>query len=257
MKAPLTRGLRRPLAPFQCTRVKLIRTFRHVGPTGKSLKKSHETLTALTSRLSRADSLGKVEGIRHQLNAELVRLREAIPTSTIAPPEPFKLPVPVEEPIKQHRTALTIDSKGNLWKWKCGWWRVDINGDILGNRPPLSHAIFRRNVKILDPKDKAQKEVLHAMDKPGRHWRRMITKELYSHELFGNCYLLASDGCHAIIETVDGDHEKVCFENLSEHIGVRPPPRPSDKAATSTKEKKAKVVESLFAKYTQKLAQTK
>lgn len=122
--------------------------------------------------------------------------------------------------------TYTIDSKGNRWVWNCGWYIVDKNGvSKRTQRKPLSHAEFKRCVTILNPGIKAQREVLHAMDRPGRAWRRFVDRDSWEHNEFGKVYLLASDGCHAVVETVDGEHVKVCFENLSEPKGVPLPPR--------------------------------
>jgi hypothetical protein len=145
------------------------------------------------------------------------------------------------------KTATTIDTKGNRWVWNCGWWHVDKHGKPLNQVRPLGHAQFRRAVTILKAGTPKAKEVLHGMDRPGRAWRRFVERDSWVHELFGSCYLLASDGCHAVIETLDGEHKYVCFENLSENTGIALPPRGGkDKPAT---EKRKKVVSSLLAKY--------
>ena len=186
------------------------------------------------------------------------------------------------------RRAFVIDAKGNRWVWNCGWFIVDKNGrplptrakrrvrfihyyekpvtwaqgiaecssSISKQRPdirqqPMSHLEFRKNVTILKANTPKAKEVLHGMDKPGRAWRRFVDRDSWTHDLFGSCYLLATDGCHAVIETVDGDHEYVCFENLSENLGVPLPPRGA-KAKPTTK-KREKVVSSLLAKYMTKI----
>ena len=145
--------------------------------------------------------------------------------------------------------TFTIDTKGNRWTWNCGWWLVDKNGKPKRTqRKPLGHVEFARNITILDPSDKKQREVLHGMDKPGRFWRRRVNRELMHHDLFGSCYVLASDGCHAVIEVL-GEHKYVCFENLSEPIGV--PLAPRAKATPKAKETTAKKVKvnQLLAKY--------
>ena len=85
------------------------------------------------------------------------------------------------------------------------------------------------------------------MDKPGRAWRRHVHRDLMHHDQFGSCYLLASDGCHAVIEVL-GEHKYVCFENLSEPIGVPLPPRATTPKTKEAKEKKVKVNQ-LLAKY--------
>lgn len=185
------------------------------------------------------------------------------------------------------QTALAIDTKGNRWKWNCGWYIVDENGEPLKTRQrkkkecwafkelpngsyrliltlerpdirqqPMSHAEFRRNITILDPTDKKQREVLHGMDRPGRAWRRYVHREVMDHELFGSVYLLASDGCHAVIETQDGAHEYVCFENLSEKVGVPLPPRGKVEQERKTTEKRKEVVASLISKYMASKAET-
>lgn len=184
---------------------------------------------------------------------------------------------------KRKTTALAIDTRGNRWKWNCGWYIVDESGEPKRTRAkpikkwaglprldngiwkepgfsgskqrpdqrqqPLSHTQFRKAVKLLDPTDRKQREVLHGLDRPGRAWRRYVHREVMSHNLFGSVYLLASDGCHAIIETQDGDHEKVCFENLSEKIGVPLSPRSKAVKDAVSNEKKKAVVNSLIAKY--------
>jgi hypothetical protein len=153
--------------------------------------------------------------------------------------------------------ATAIDIHSNRWQWNCGWFRVDKDGvPIEPHKARTGHLAFRKHIKLPKPKDKATREVLHGMDRPGRAWRRLLGGDLYTHSQFGNCYMLATDGCHAVIETVVGDREYVCFENLTEYTGVALPPRPSlakekVKRERATQEK-AKV-SVLLAKYTQQI----
>ena len=173
-------------------------------------------------------------------------------------------------PPRKKRNTFTIDTKGNRWVWNCGWYIVDKHGEPLKTRQrparkfytfysqhcsnkcvmtetkqrpdsrqqPMGRAEFERVVTLLDPSDKAQREILHGMDKPGQYWRRHVFRELMHHSLFGSCYMLASDGCHAIVEVL-GEHKKVCFENLSEPIGVPLPKREKKAPAKKKAVKKA------------------
>ena len=143
--------------------------------------------------------------------------------------------------------TFTIDNKGNRWMWSCGWWHVNKHGERINQRRPLGHLEFRRNVTLLNPAIRKDREVLHGMDKPGQPWRRHLDRELMHHDLFGSCYMLASDGCHAVVEVL-GEHKYVCFENLSEPIGVPLAPRASTPKSKETKEKKVKVNQ-LLSKY--------
>jgi len=149
----------------------------------------------------------------------------------------------------KHKTAFLIDSKGNRWKWNCGWWHVNTKGKAQNQTRALGHLEFKRNIKLLDPEDPKQREVLHGMDRPNRHWRRMTARELYVHDLFGNVYLLASDGCHAVVETMLGEREYVCFENLTEYTGIALPKRGAAAKESTAKAKRQSQVLELVNKY--------
>ena len=116
----------------------------------------------------------------------------------------------------------------------------------------MGHLEFRRAIQLLDPADRKSRPVLHAMDRPGRPWRRLIGRVVYEHQLFGNVILLATDGCHAVVETVDGEREKVCFENLTEYVGVPVHPKlikPAEEKKPKVREEKRKQeVNSILAK---------
>lgn len=115
---------------------------------------------------------------------------------------------------------------------------------------PLGHLAFRRAVTIANPAVKKDREVLHGMDKPGRFWRRHVTRHIMNHDQFGSVAVLATDGCHAVVEVL-GEHKYVCFENLSEPAGIPLPPRVNREVKPRETATKVKVSQ-LLAKYAPK-----
>jgi hypothetical protein len=136
--------------------------------------------------------------------------------------------------------TFTIDKDGRRWVWNCGWVMVDGKGRrTQPNKKPLGHATFRKHFPALDLGNKAQREVLHGMDKPGRMWRRCLNRTHWVHSEYGACYLLATDGCHAVIELPNSsEHKHVCFENLSEPVTITLPPRYTESKTKKTKTKR-------------------
>jgi hypothetical protein len=137
--------------------------------------------------------------------------------------------------------AFAIDTNGARWAWNCGWRVVDLKGDpVRTQRTPLGHLAFRRAVTLVNPRNPAHREVLHGLDRPGRYWRRFLDSSAYDHPLFGSVYLLASDGCHAVIAIHDGTHKYVCFENLTERKPAPELRRPGEaKQRTVTRQQAA------------------
>lgn len=142
---------------------------------------------------------------------------------------------------RKKERALVIDARGNKWVWDCGWLLCTNDGERKNNFKPLTHAVFRKSIELLDPGIPKHREVLHGMDRPGRAWRRFLNKEIMTHDQFGSVYVLASDGCHAVVEIHDGTHKDVCVENLSEHVGVPLPTRRGTHKAKTEHLDKAKV----------------
>lgn len=184
--------------------------------------------------------------------------------------------------MKAKSLSLAIDTNGAFWTWNCGWYLVDKDGKPLRTRAkrpvdhyhlhrtedgreflttsrqrpdirqqPLGHAEFRKAVKLVDPLVDTHREVLMGVDRPTREWRRVTSGQIWEHELFGHVKLLATDGCHAVVEDVDGMRIDVCFENLCEFKGVEMPHRYSEtkqRNQTKRREKMLADVDSLVAK---------
>lgn len=58
-------------------------------------------------------------------------------------------------------------------------------------------------------------------DKPNRVWVQNKQRVVMRHFQFGSVRVIASDGCHSKVLTVDGVQVMVCVENLEPIVGER------------------------------------
>ncbi len=120
-------------------------------------------------------------------------------------------PIRDETPC-EHFLSYTVTSGGKLWRWNCGWWPMDQQGNIIG--PAIGHLAHRKK-----PKAKPSDAWIR-LCRPYGPWRRELHTPFMTHWKYGNGHVLATDGVHAIFEVtalegVKRKHE-VAYSSLSE-----------------------------------------
>ena len=128
--------------------------------------------------------------------------------------------------------VFMTDVAGNAWFWNCGWYRVGEDGSRLDAKPVLSHAVFRRRIKLATLEELGRTSFKYT--RPWGQWRKGSGQ--YVHMFFGSVTLHMTDGVHAIVILSDGTKEEVEFENL-QVLGVAMPRRASMKSKESSPRK--------------------
>jgi len=126
------------------------------------------------------------------------------------------------EKLRRPDKVFLTDYAGNAWFWNCGWYRVGEDGTRLDTKPVLSHAIFRRRIKLATLEELGRTSFKYT--RPWGQWRRGTGQ--YMHMFYGNVQLHMTDGVHAIIILPNGTKEEVEFDNL-QVIGVPSVRRPA------------------------------
>lgn len=127
-----------------------------------------------------------------------------------------------EEPVQY--PGLVIDSRGNFWKWNCGWEMVDVKHNRVRSKRPLGHLEFNKSIKKATRTD-LNKRFVRLGTRPNGDWRRVVTEHvigtptLYVHPIYKHVEVVATDGVHAIVKNYydkDQPHKEVMFNSLSE-----------------------------------------